>query len=168
MDVRDLRRLMEAMQATGTSDVELEWEATAERPAQRIVLRRAVAASVVVAPPTLTPAAPTPIAAPGPVDAAAPVAPTAAAATPTVAAAPVGTPVIAPIVGTFYAQPSPDAPAFVSVGDRVKAGQVLCIIEAMKLMNEIEADVAGVVAEILVRNEDPVEYGQILMRIVPG
>ena len=76
--------------------------------------------------------------------------------------------VIAPIVGTFYAGPSPDAPDFVKVGDKVEAGAVLCIIEAMKLMNEIEADTAGTVKEILIENEEPVEYGQVLFRIEPG
>jgi len=75
--------------------------------------------------------------------------------------------VVAPIVGTFYSSPSPDAPAYVRVGDRVKPGSVLCIIEAMKLMNEIEAEVAGVVREVLVENDDPVEYGQVLFRIEP-
>ena len=75
--------------------------------------------------------------------------------------------VVAPIVGTFYSAPSPDAPAYVRVGDRVKPGSVLCIIEAMKLMNEIEAEVTGVVREVLVENDDPVEYGQVLFRIEP-
>ncbi|HZW99510.1 MAG TPA: acetyl-CoA carboxylase biotin carboxyl carrier protein [Trueperaceae bacterium] len=76
--------------------------------------------------------------------------------------------VTAPIVGTFYSSPSPDAPPYVREGDSVKAGSVLCIIEAMKLMNEIEADVAGVVREVLVDNGQPVEYGQVLFRIEPG
>jgi acetyl-CoA carboxylase biotin carboxyl carrier protein len=76
--------------------------------------------------------------------------------------------VTAPIVGTFYTSSAPDAPSFVKVGDRVGAGTVLCIIEAMKLMNEIEAETAGTVAEVLVSNEDPVEYGQVLFRIDPG
>ena len=76
--------------------------------------------------------------------------------------------IIAPIVGTFYAAPSPDAPNYVKVGSKVEAGAVLCIIEAMKLMNEIEAESAGVVKEILVENEEPVEYGQVLFRIEPG
>ncbi|MCP2014938.1 acetyl-CoA carboxylase biotin carboxyl carrier protein [Deinococcus sp. HSC-46F16] len=76
-----------------------------------------------------------------------------------------GTPVKAPIVGTFYAASSPDAPAYVKVGDTVQAGQVLCIIEAMKLMNEIEAETGGVVREILVKNAEPVEYGQTLFII---
>lgn len=76
--------------------------------------------------------------------------------------------VIAPIVGTFYAASSPDTPDYVKVGDKVSAGTVLCIIEAMKLMNEIEAETTGVIAEILVNNEDPVEYGQTLFRIDPS
>ncbi|UCH25059.1 MAG: acetyl-CoA carboxylase biotin carboxyl carrier protein [Trueperaceae bacterium] len=76
--------------------------------------------------------------------------------------------VIAPIVGTFYSAPAPDAEPYVKVGDRVSAGTVLCIIEAMKLMNEIEAETVGTVVEVLVRNEEPVEYGQVLFRIDPG
>ncbi len=73
--------------------------------------------------------------------------------------------ITAPIVGTFYAAASPDAADYVQVGDKVAPGSVLCIIEAMKLMNEIEAEVNGVVTEILVSNEEPVEYGQPLFRI---
>jgi acetyl-CoA carboxylase biotin carboxyl carrier protein len=72
-----------------------------------------------------------------------------------------------PIVGTFYAAPNPGSPAFVKVGDRVKAGQVLCIVEAMKLMNEIESDTAGEVVRVLVENGQPVEYGQPLFAIRP-
>jgi len=72
-----------------------------------------------------------------------------------------------PIVGTFYRAPSPDAPSYVEVGDIVKPGQVVCIVEAMKLMNEIESDVAGRITQILVKNEDPVEYNQELMLIEP-
>lgn len=70
-----------------------------------------------------------------------------------------------PLVGTFYSAPSPDAPAFVKVGDRVKKGQILGIVEAMKLMNEIESEYDGVVQKILVENEDVVEYGQPLFFI---
>jgi acetyl-CoA carboxylase biotin carboxyl carrier protein len=73
----------------------------------------------------------------------------------------------APMVGTFYRAAGPDAPPFVSEGDLVKEGQVLCIIEAMKLMNEIEAKAAGRVAKILVENGQPVEYGQALFLVEP-
>ncbi len=76
-----------------------------------------------------------------------------------------GTPVKAPIVGTYYNSSSPDAPVYVKVGDSVAAGQILCIIEAMKLMNEIEAETSGTLREILVKNGEPVEYGQTLFII---
>ncbi len=70
-----------------------------------------------------------------------------------------------PMVGTFYRTPAPDEPPYVEVGDRIRSGQVLCIIEAMKLMNEIEAEISGQVMEILVNSGEPVEYGQVLMRV---
>ncbi len=73
-----------------------------------------------------------------------------------------------PMVGTFYASSSPGAAALTQVGNTVKAGQVLCIIEAMKIMNEIESDLSGVVEEVCVQNETPVEYGTVLFRIRPG
>ncbi|MEO0129060.1 MAG: acetyl-CoA carboxylase biotin carboxyl carrier protein [candidate division WOR-3 bacterium] len=72
-----------------------------------------------------------------------------------------------PIVGTFYRAPAPDAPPYVEVGDIVKPGQVVCIVEAMKLMNEIESDVAGKIVQILVKNEEPVEYNQELFLVEP-
>jgi len=75
--------------------------------------------------------------------------------------------VTSPIVGTFYRSPSPDAPVFVEVGLRIKKGQVLCIIEAMKLMNEIESEVDGIVVKALVENGQPVEYGEPLFLIEP-
>ncbi len=73
-----------------------------------------------------------------------------------------------PMVGTFYRAPSPEAPPYVQVGDRVRPGQVLCIIEAMKLMNELESEYSGTIVEILVENAQPVEFGQILFRIDPS
>jgi acetyl-CoA carboxylase biotin carboxyl carrier protein len=69
------------------------------------------------------------------------------------------------MVGTFYRAPAPDEPAFVEVGERIRSGQTVCIIEAMKLMNELEAEVAGEVVEILVNNGEPVEFGQTLMLV---
>lgn len=75
--------------------------------------------------------------------------------------------ILSPIVGTFYSSPSPDAPAFVQVGSRVSAGQTLCIVEAMKLMNEIESDVSGTIVSILANNAQPVEYNQPLFIVKP-
>lgn len=72
-----------------------------------------------------------------------------------------------PMVGTFYKTPSPDSPPFIKVGDNVDAGQVVCIIEAMKLMNEIKSEVKGKIAAVLVENADPVEFGQILFLVEP-
>lgn len=94
------------------------------------------------------------------VSAAAPAAP---AETPAVSQKPAGKSIKAPLVGTFYAAPSPDQPPFVQVGDTVKKGDVVLIIESMKLMNEVTSDVDGVVQEILVKNGDAVEYDQPLM-----
>jgi acetyl-CoA carboxylase biotin carboxyl carrier protein len=121
------------------------------------LLPQAAAAPVAAAPPA-PPAAPPPAAA-----AAAP----AAAPAPAPAASPArgGQLVTSPFVGTFYRSPGPDQPPFVEVGTVVKKGQVLCIVEAMKLMNEIEAEVAGKVTEVLVENAQAVEFGQALFRI---
>ncbi len=76
--------------------------------------------------------------------------------------------VISPMVGTFYRAPAPGEAAFVEVGDRIRLGQTVCIIEAMKLMNEIESEVSGQVIQILVEDGEPIEYGQPLMRINPN
>ena len=73
--------------------------------------------------------------------------------------------IVSPMVGTFYAAPSPDSPPYVTVGQKVEANEIVCIIEAMKVMNEIPADVSGTITEILVSNAEPVEYGQALFRI---
>jgi len=98
--------------------------------------------------------------------AAAPVAHAAPEAAPAPAAAK-GHVVKSPMVGTFYRSAKPGTPAFVEVGAKVKVGQVLCILEAMKLMNELESDVAGTVAEIYLANASPVQFGQDLFRIIP-
>ncbi|NJK60411.1 MAG: acetyl-CoA carboxylase biotin carboxyl carrier protein [Oscillatoriales cyanobacterium SM2_1_8] len=75
------------------------------------------------------------------------------------------TDVVSPMVGTFYRAPAPDEPPFIEVGETVRKGQTVCIVEAMKLMNQIEAEVSGRVVEILVQNAQPIEYGQVLMRV---
>ncbi len=75
--------------------------------------------------------------------------------------------ITSPMVGTFYRSPAPEEPAFVDVGDRIRPGQTVCIVEAMKLMNEIDADAGGEIVEILVENGQPIEFGQVLMRVNP-
>jgi acetyl-CoA carboxylase biotin carboxyl carrier protein len=105
----------------------------------------------------------------------APVAPASLAVAASTAAAPAA-PVVdkswvevtSPMVGTFYRSPAPDEPSFVDVGDTIRKGQTICIIEAMKLMNELEAEVSGEIMEILVENGKPIEFGQPLMRVKPG
>ena len=166
----DAKRLMDAMAAAGVLELELE-----QRDDAGLVARiRLVRGSSEAAAGAAALAAGQPAHASGPTSAAAASGPAAAVsgggplpdAEPVTATRLVD--VVAPIVGTFYASPSPDANAYVKVGDRVQMGSVLCIIEAMKLMNEIEAEVAGTVAEVLVTDEDPVEYGQVLFRIDPS
>ena len=102
------------------------------------------------------PVAPAPIAAPVPAESTPP------------PADPKWVEIVSPMVGTFYSAPAPTEPPFVEAGNRVSTGQTVCIIEAMKLMNEVEAEVAGEIVEILVANGDPVEFNQPLMRVMPG
>jgi acetyl-CoA carboxylase biotin carboxyl carrier protein len=150
MDLRKLKKLIDLVQESGIAELEItEGE-------DRVRIARGGAVSV-------TPlAAALPIAAAAPAGAAAPAAPAAAAAA---EAAPEGHVVKSPMVGTFYRSPSPDAKPFVEVGATVKAGETVCVIEAMKLMNEIEADASGAIKAILVENGQPVEYGQALFII---
>jgi len=108
--------------------------------------------------------APTLVAAAPAADAATP-APPAAAPAPEPEPEPPGHVITSPIVGTFYSAPSPDAEPYVSIGDRVQKGQVVCIIEAMKLMNEIESDVSGVVQKIYPENAQPIEFGEPLFSV---
>jgi acetyl-CoA carboxylase biotin carboxyl carrier protein len=159
MEVKDIKRLLDALAASEVREFSYEtadYKLSVKRGAETVLTQ--VAPPEATARPASAPAAVGPAA---PVDAAPP-----QDAAPEPPASHLDE-VIAPIVGTFYAAAAPDAPDYVKVGDRVAAGAVLCIIEAMKLMNEIEAETAGTVREILVHNEDPVEYGQVLFRIEP-
>ena len=154
MDLRKLKKLIDLVQESGIAELEItEGE-------ERVRIARGGAVSV------------TPLAAGAPPAAGVP--PGAARRQPPPAArraaaaaepAPEGHVVKSPMVGTFYRAPSPDAKPFVEVGATVKAGETICVIEAMKLMNEIEADASGVVKAILVENGQPVEYGQALFII---
>jgi acetyl-CoA carboxylase biotin carboxyl carrier protein len=139
-----------------------------QRGSEKVVIRRGgVAPPAAVAAPMVAHAAP--LAAPvAVVPAPAPAAAAPAAAKPDAKSDKPGVIVNSPFVGTFYRAPSPDSPPFVDVGQKVKKGQTLCIVEAMKLMNEIECEVDGTVAEIFVQNATPVEFGEQLFRVVPG
>ncbi len=151
MDLRKLKTLIDLVAESGISELEI----TEENEKVRIVNKvQTVAVAAPVAAPVVQAAATAPAAAP-----AAPV--VEATAEPKVE----GTPVVSPMVGTFYRAPSPGAEPFVKVGDKVQAGQTLCIIEAMKLLNEIEAETSGTVKEICVENGQPVEFGQQLFII---
>jgi len=153
MDLRKLKKLIDLVQESGIAELEItEGE-------EKVKIVKGGAISVV---PTAA-AAVLPQMAPPEAPRAAPAAASAPAAEPP--AGQEGHVVKAPMVGTFYRSPSPDAKAFVEVGQSVKEGQTICIIEAMKLMNEIETDAGGVVKAILVENGQPVEYGQALFII---
>src|SRR6476620_5238278 len=145
MDLRKLKKLIDLVQESGIAELEI----TEGEEKVKIVKGGHVSVSA---------AAPVPVA---PIEARAP-APAAPAPAAEAPAGQEGHVVKAPMVGTFYRSPSPDAKAFVEVGQTVKEGDTICIIEAMKLMNEIEADAGGVVKAILVENGQPVEYGQAL------
>ena len=144
MDLRKLKKLIDLVQESGIAEIEItEGE-------EKVRIARGGAVSV------------TPSTASAPPFAAAPAG---AAAPAAVEAAPEGHIVKSPMVGTFYRAPSPEAKPFVDVGAAVKAGETVCVIEAMKLMNEIEADASGTIKAILVENGQPVEYGQALFII---
>lgn len=152
MDLRKLKKLIDLVEESGIAEIEV----TEGEEKVRITRTIAAAAAPVYA-------APVPAAAPAVTPAAAPVAASAPAAAP--AARDLSDAQKSPMVGTFYHAPGPNAAAFVEVGQQVKAGDTLCIIEAMKLMNEIEAEKSGTVKEILVENGTPVEFGEPLFII---
>lgn len=149
MDLRKLKKLIDLIEESGIAEIEVtEGE-------EKVRITRTIAAAPVYA-------APVPAAAPAATPAAAPVAASAPAAP---AARDLSEAQKSPMVGTFYRAPGPNAAPFVEVGQQVKAGDTLCIIEAMKLMNEIEAEKSGTVKEILVENGTPVEFGEPLFII---
>ncbi len=159
MEIKDVKKLLDYVVAADVN------EFTYETGDVRVSVKRGVVQTAYTSAPAPTAAGVPMPATPTPVPEAEVATP--AASAPADAAATGLKEVTAPIVGTFYSAPAPDAAPFVKVGDRVQAGAVLCIIEAMKLMNEIEAETSGTIAEVLVRNEEPVEYGQALFRIDP-
>ncbi|MDW6091171.1 acetyl-CoA carboxylase biotin carboxyl carrier protein [Vibrio rhizosphaerae] len=149
MDIRKIKKLIELVEESGIAELEI----SEGEESVRISRHSAPAAPVQYAQYAPAPAAPAP----------APVAE--AASTPAEAAQPTGHKVLSPMVGTFYSSPSPDSAPFVKVGQKVAVGEPLCIVEAMKMMNQIESDKAGVVKAILVENGQPVEFDQPLVII---
>lgn len=149
MDIRKIKKLIELLDESGIAEIEIKEGEESVRISRQ-------SANAAVTPVSMMPApAPAPIAAPV---ASAEVAP---AAEPEIS----GHKITSPMVGTFYRSPSPGTPEFTDVGKRVNAGDTLCIIEAMKILNQIEADVSGVVKAVLVENGQPVEFGQPLFII---
>lgn len=161
LDLEELRKVVELIDRYGFTDFEIEREGV------HIRLRRELSPQIIQAAPVAVPAP-----AARPAETALPAAPAAPAATEAKAsAAPAAAPaealhiITSPIVGTFYRSPSPEAGPFVNIGSRVTPDTVVCIIEAMKLMNEIQAETSGEIVEILVENGQPVEYGQPLFGV---
>ncbi len=155
MDIRKIKKLIDLLEDSGLAELEIH------EGEESVRLSRFGSAAPAVAPmpaQTIVPAAP----------AAAPEAPAALPATDAAPAETEGTPIRSPMVGTFYAAPSPDAPPFVKVGDTIQAGDPLCIIEAMKMFNQIEAEVSGTITAILVENGQPVEFDQPLFLVREG
>ncbi len=144
-----IEKLAKVLADTGLTEISLE------DGEQAITLRK----DVIVAP--VAPVASAPVQAAAPVAGQAPSAQAPSASEP----AKKGTPITSPMVGTFYKSPSPDADAFVSVGQSIKTGDVVCIVEAMKMMNEIKSEISGKVVEICVEDGQPVEFGQVLMYV---
>ncbi|MCY3817543.1 MAG: acetyl-CoA carboxylase biotin carboxyl carrier protein [Gammaproteobacteria bacterium] len=151
MDLRKIKTLIQLLQESELAEIEIRdgEESVRLSRASTVTAAPAAPAAPAVAVAAAPPAAPEPEPAPEPAP----------------PAQPEGEQVISPMVGTFYAAPSPTSPAFVKVGDRVNAGDVLCVIEAMKTMNHIESEYSGEVAAVLVENSEPVEYGQPLFII---
>jgi len=147
MDLRKLKTLIELVETSGIAELEIQEGEERVRITRSLANAGHAQVGQAHAPPQHVQAAP---------------APPPAAAAPAAPAEPEGHVVKSPMVGTFYRSSSPDTKAFVEVGDTVKEGDPLCIVEAMKLMNEIEADASGVVKAILVENGQPVEFGQPL------
>ncbi len=159
MDIRKVKKLIELLDESGIAEIEItEGE-------ESVRISRYAAGAPVAAAPAPAPVAIAAPAAPAPAPVAAPSDSAPAPAPAAEANDEEGFEVAAPMVGTYYSAASPGAAPYVQVGDRVNEGDTLCIIEAMKMMNQIEADVAGVVKSIRVQNGEPVEYGQTLFVI---
>ncbi len=163
LDVEALRQIVDILEASEVT--RLVWRNGREK----LFIRRGPAAVTHMMQPMMTSSAPAVhVTPPQQYEKPRPSAPVRPTAAPAEVVVPKGHLITSPFVGTFYRTPAPDQPSFVDVGTVVKKGQTLCIVEAMKLMNEIESEVAGKIVEILAQNAQPVEFGQPLFRIEPA
>jgi len=160
MDIKEIKGIIDLMRKNGLSEFEYEKDGT------KIRIRRGPDGEpqVMTSSPALMPAPSVLPVSPGVPLAVAPAAPVTPAAAPASSTLPT---INSPMVGTFYSSPAPDAPAYVEIGAMVNAETVVCIIEAMKVMNEIKAEMSGTIVEILAENGKPVEFGKPLFRIKP-
>ena len=149
MDIRKVKKLIELLEASSVDEIEIK------EGEESVRISRNTAAPITMAAPVAAPAMPAPV----------PAALAPAPATPEAAAPSAANAAKSPMVGTFYRSPSPDAAPFVEVGQSVRAGDVLCIVEAMKMMNQIEADRAGIVTAVHAENGEPVEFDQPLITV---
>ena len=154
-DLRYVKKLVDMLDGSSVDSIEISSD-----KGMKIRISKAQQQAVVMAAPAL--AAPAPVAASPAQAAAAPAAPKAEAPKESLLEAK------SPMVGTFYSAPEPGAKPYLAVGDSVRKGQIICIIEAMKIMNEIESEFDGVVRQIVAQDAHPVEYGQVLFRIAPN
>jgi acetyl-CoA carboxylase biotin carboxyl carrier protein len=163
MDIRKIKKLIELLEETGVAEIEIKEGEESLRISRTGSQVQVVQTAPSLMPPAVQSAATAP-AASAALAAAAPTTP--ASAAPTARTARAGEHVVtAPMVGTYYSAPAPGAKEFIAIGDEVKVGQVLCIIEAMKMMNQIESEYAGRIQAIMVKNNDPVEFSQPLFII---
>lgn len=158
MDIRKVKKLIELLEESNIDEIEIKEGEESVR-----ISRNSAQAAASAGMPYAYPHYAQPPQAPAPMAPAAAPAPVAEAAAPT---APAGHAIKSPMVGTFYRSPSPSSPVFVEVGHSVKVGDVVCIVEAMKMMNQIEADKAGTIGAILVDNGEPIEFDQPLFTII--
>lgn len=165
MDLREIQNLIKFVARSGASEVSLETEdfKITIKTADGVVAEAPVVHHVAQVVPTA--AAPAPVAAAAPVAAPAPAAPAAPAAASDDSKY---VTIKSPMIGTFYRRPSPDKDPFANVGDEIKSGDVVCVIEAMKLFNEIESEISGKIVKVLVDDQSPVEYDQPLFLVDPS
>jgi acetyl-CoA carboxylase biotin carboxyl carrier protein len=169
IDLRYVKKLIEMLDGSSVDSIEISSDKgmklrISKTPQQRGGVQMAAPVAMPAMPamlPSVSPAQPTPVEGMAAI-------PESAGGAPRGAAAPTLLEIKSPMVGTFYSAPDPNSPSYATVGQRVAKGQIVCIIEAMKIMNEIESEYDGVVREIVADNAHPVEYGQVLFRIDPN